>query len=266
MNFSALRRNLLVGSLGLALSAGLIGQAVAGEQLQKIKDAGEIKIGLEGTYPPFSFVDADGKLTGFEVEFSEALAKELGVKVKLQPTKWDGILAALESKRLDAVINQVTISEERKKKYDFSEPYTVSGIQALVLTKKAAELNIKTAADLGGKKVGVGLGTNYEQWVKANVPTADVRTYEDDPTKFQDLRVGRIDAILIDRLAALEYAKKAKDTTAAGDAFSRQEAGIALRKGEPELLAAVNKAIDKLRADGTLKKLSEKYFSADVTQ
>jgi cystine transport system substrate-binding protein len=266
MNFSALRRNLLVGSLGLALSAGLIGQAVAGEQLQKIKDAGVINVGLEGTYPPFSFVDADGKLAGFEVEFSEALAKELGVKVKLQPTKWDGILAALESKRLDAVINQVTISEERKKKYDFSEPYTVSGIQALVLTKKAADLHIKSAADLSGKKVGVGLGTNYEEWVKANVPTADIRTYEDDPTKFQDLRVGRIDAILIDRLAALEYAKKAKDTTAAGDAFSRQEAGIALRKGEPELLAAVNKAIDKLRADGTLKKLSEKYFSADVTQ
>ncbi|PTS94809.1 cystine ABC transporter substrate-binding protein [Pseudomonas sp. HMWF006] len=266
MNFSALRRNLLVGSLGLALSAGLISQATAGEQLQQIKDKGVINVGLEGTYPPFSFVDENGKLSGFEVEFSEALAKELGVKVKLQTTKWDGILAALESKRLDAVINQVTISDERKKKYDFSEPYTVSGIQALVLTKKAADLNIKSAADLGGKKVGVGLGTNYEQWVKANVPTADVRTYEDDPTKFQDLRVGRIDAILIDRLAALEYAKKAKDTTAAGEPFSRQEAGVTLRKGEPELLAAVNKAIDKLRADGTLAKLSEKYFSADVTK
>ncbi|MCU1761969.1 cystine ABC transporter substrate-binding protein [Pseudomonas sp. 14P_8.1_Bac3] len=264
MNFSALRRNLLVGSLGLALSAGLLGQAVAGEQLQKIKDAGVINVGLEGTYPPFSFVDADGKLAGFEVEFSEALAKELGVKVKLQPTKWDGILAALESKRLDAVINQVTISEERKKKYDFSEPYTVSGIQALTLIKNKD--TIKTAADLSGKKVGVGLGTNYEQWVKANVPGADVRTYEDDPSKFADLRNGRTDAILIDRLAALEYAKKAKDTVAAGEAFSRQEAGVALRKGEPELLAAVNKAIDKLRADGTLKKLSEKYFSADVTQ
>lgn len=266
MNFSALRRNLLVGSLGLALSAGLMGQAVAGEQLQKIKDAGEIKIGLEGTYPPFSFVDDSGKLTGFEVEFSEALAKELGVKVKLQTTPWAGILAALESKRLDAVVNQVTISEERKKKYDFSEPYTISGIQALVLTKKADELNIKKAADLDGKKVGVGLGTNYEQWVKAEVPGAQVKTYDDDPTKFQDLRVGRIDTILIDRLAALEYAKKANDTTVTSEAFSRQESGIALRKGESELLAAVNKAIEKLRADGTLKKLSEKYFSADVTQ
>jgi len=263
---TVIAKQILNTGVALLLGASLLGQAVAGEQLKTIKDKGVINIGLEGTYPPFSFVDESGKLSGFEVELSEALAKELGVKAKIQPTKWDGILAALESKRLDAVVNQVTISEERKKKYDFSEPYTVSGIQALVLTKKAAELNIKSAADLGGKKVGVGLGTNYEQWVKANVPTADVRTYEDDPTKFQELRVGRIDAILIDRLAALEYAKKAKDTTAAGDAFSRQEAGIALRKGEPELLDAINKALDKLRADGTLAKLSEKYFGADVTK
>ena len=266
MNFSALRRTLLVGSLGLALSAGLIGQATAGEQLQQIKDKGVINVGLEGTYPPFSFVDADGKLSGFEVELSEALAQKLGVKAKIQPTKWDGILAALESKRLDVVVNQVTISDERKKKYDFSEPYTVSGIQALVLKDKEAKLNIKTAADLSGKKVGVGLGTNYEEWVRANVPGADVRTYDDDPTKFADLNNSRTDAILIDRLAALEYAKKAPKTVAAGEAFSRQESGIALRKGEPELLAAVNKALDELRADGTLEKLSKKYFNADVTQ
>ncbi|AVO56648.1 cystine ABC transporter substrate-binding protein [Pseudomonas sp. 22526] len=265
MIFSALRRNILVGSLGLALSAGLLGQAVAGEQLQKIKDAGTINVGLEGTYPPFSYVDESGKLAGFEVEFSEALAQKLGVKVKLQPTKWDGILAALESKRLDAVINQVTISDERKKKYDFSTPYTVSGIQAL--TQKKDEGKFKNAADLAGHKVGVGLGTNYEQWLKDNVPKAIIKTYDDDPTKYQDLRVGRIDAILVDRLAAFELIKKTNNTLAvSGEPFSRQEAGVALRKGEPELLAAVNKAIEELRADGTLKKLSEKYFNADVTQ
>ncbi|KIU51689.1 MULTISPECIES: cystine ABC transporter substrate-binding protein [Pseudomonas] len=264
MTISVFGKQLLGTGAALVLGLGLLGQAVAGEQLQKIKDSGSISVGLEGTYPPFSFVDTDGKLTGFEVELSEALAKELGVKARLQPTKWDGILAALESKRLDIVVNQVTISDERKKKYDFSEPYTVSGIQALVLTKNKD--TIKTAQDLAGKKVGVGLGTNYEQWLKDNVPKAIIKTYDDDPSKFQDLRVGRIDAILIDRLAALEYARKAKDTIAAGDAFSRQEAGVALRKGEPELLDAINKALDKLRADGTLKKLSEKYFSADVTQ
>ena len=265
MIISAIRRTVLLSTLGLVLGSALMGQAVAGEQLDQIKKAGTIKVGLEGTYPPFSFQDESGKLTGFEVEFSEALAKELGVKVQLQATPWAGILAALESKRLDVVINQVTISEERKKKYDFSEPYTVSGIQALVQKKDAGKF--KTADDLKGAKVGVGLGTNYEQWLKENVPGAIVKTYDDDPTKYQDLRVGRIDAILVDRLAALELLSKTKDQLAiSGEPFSRQESGIALRKGEPELLAAINKAIDKLRADGTLAKLSQKYFNADVTE
>ncbi|HKS12994.1 MAG TPA: cystine ABC transporter substrate-binding protein [Pseudomonas sp.] len=257
---------LLNASLALLLGCGLLGQAFAGEQLKTIQEKGVINVGLEGTYPPFSFVDESGKLAGFEVELSEALAKALGVKVKLQPTPWDGILAALQSKRLDVVVNQVTISEERKAKYDFSQPYTVSGIQALVLKKNLETLNINGASDLADKKVGVGLGTNYEQWVRQQVPKADVRTYNDDPAKFQDLRVGRIDAILIDRLAALEYAQKAKDTALAGAAFSRLDSGIALRKGEPELLDAINKALDALRADGTLAKLSTKYFGADVTK
>ncbi|CAN7726442.1 cystine ABC transporter substrate-binding protein [Pseudomonas solani] len=266
MKFATLRRQFLIGTLGLALGASFIGNsAVAGELLQQIKDKGSVKVGLEGTYPPFNFQDESGKLTGFEVEFAEALAKELGVKVDFQPSKWDGILAALESKRLDLVINQVTISDERKKKYDFSTPYTVSGIQALV--RKGNEDSIKSAADLAGKKVGVGLGTNYEQWLKENAPKADIRTYDDDPTKFQDLNVGRIDAILVDRLAAFEMVEKTGGRLAvAGEPFSRQESGIALRKGDPELLAAIDKAIAKLKADGTLKAISEKWFKADVTQ
>ena len=257
MKFATLRRQFLIGTLGLALGASFIGNsAVAGELLQQIKDKGSVKVGLEGTYPPFNFQDESGKLTGFEVEFAEALAKELGVKVDFQPSKWDGI---------DVVINQVTISDERKKKYDFSTPYTVSGIQALV--RKGNEDSIKSAADLAGKKVGVGLGTNYEQWLKENAPKADIRTYDDDPTKFQDLNVGRIDAILVDRLAAFEMVEKTGGRLAvAGAPFSRQESGIALRKGDPELLTAIDKAIAKLKADGTLKAISEKWFKADVTQ
>ena len=130
-----------------------------------------------------------------------------------------------------------------------------------------ADSDIQTPADLKGKKVGVGLGTNYEEWLRQNVQGVDVRTYDDDPTKYQDLRVGRIDAILVDRLAALDLVKKTNDTLAVtGEAFSRQESGVALRKGNEDLLKAVNDAIAEMQKDGTLQALSEKWFGADVTK
>lgn len=265
MKLSVARRKTLFGVLGLAVGVCLASPAFAGEDLLKqVKQRG-LTVGLEGTYPPFSYQDASGNLTGFEVDFANALAAQLGVKVKLQPTKWDGMLAALESKRLDVVINQVTISEERKKKYDFSMPYTISGIQAL--TKKALASQITKPSDLAGKKVGVGLGSNYEQWLKANVPQAVVKTYDDDPTKYQDLRSGRTDAILVDRFAALELIKQTGDTLAlAGPPFAREESGIALRKDNTDLLNAINQAIDTLRKDGTLAKISQKWFKLDVTK
>lgn len=256
----------LMGMMVIAFVAGTSVKGYADEGLlNKVKERGTLLVGLEGTYPPFSFQGDDGKLTGFEVEFAEELAKHLGVKASLKPTKWDGMLASLDSKRIDVVINQATISGERKKKYDFSTPYTISGIQALV--KKGDESNINTATDLEGKKVGVGLGSNYEEWLRQNVQGVDIRTYDDDPTKYQDLRVGRIDAILVDRLAALDLIKKTKDTLViTGEPFSRQEAGVLLRKGNEDLLNAVDSAISDMQKDGTLKSLSDKWFGTDVTK
>ncbi|MCV8491682.1 cystine ABC transporter substrate-binding protein [Escherichia coli] len=250
MKLAHLGRQALMGVMAVALVAGMSVKSFADEGLlNKVKERGTLLVGLEGTYPPFSFQGDDGKLTGFEVEFAQQLAKHLGVEASLKPTKWDGMLASLDSKRIDVVINQVTIS----------------GIQALV--KKGNEGTLKTAADLKGKKVGVGLGTNYEEWLRQNVQGVDVRTYDDDPTKYQDLRVGRIDAILVDRLAALDLVKKTNDTLAVtGEAFSRQESGVALRKGNEDLLKAVNDAIAEMQKDGTLQALSEKWFGADVTK
>jgi cystine transport system substrate-binding protein len=266
MNFSPIRRQVVMGMMAVALVAGVNVKTFAAEDLlAKVKSKGELRVGLEGTYPPFSFQDESGKLTGFEVEFAQELAKHLGVKADLRPTKWDGMLASLDSKRIDVVINQVTISDERKKKYDFSTPYTISGVQALTLKKNAA--GITKPDDLSGKKVGVGLGSNYEQWLKDNVPKADVRTYDDDPTKYQDLRSGRLDAILVDRLAALDLVKKTGDTmAAAGPAFSRLESGVAVRKGNDDLVKAIDAAIADMQKDGSLSKLSEKWFGADVTK
>ncbi len=266
LKFSNLWHKSILVALSLTVLTGFSVSAVADEGLlAKIKQRGSLKVGLEGTYPPFSFQDENGHLTGFETEFARQLAQHLGVKAVIQPTKWDGMLAALDSKRLDVVINQVTVSPERQKKYDLSTPYTVSGIQALTLKDKAD--SIKTPKDLSGKKVGVGLGTNYEQWLRANVQGVDIRTYDDDPTKYQDLRVHRLDAILVDRLAALDLVKKTGNILAvAGKPFSRLEAAVAIRKGNEDLVNAINQAITAMQKDGTMKKLSETWFGQDVSK
>lgn len=247
--------------------ATLVSTAAAADtgSLAQIKARGTIRVALEGTYPPFDYQDASGNLVGFEVDLANAVAKKLGVKAEFLPTKWDGILAGLDAGRYDAIFNQVTITPERQKKYAFSEVYTVSGIQ--VIARKADAAKFKTIADLAGKNVGVGLGTNYEQWLRKNVPQAIVHTYDDDPTKYQDLKVGRIDAVLNDRLAG-GYLLHNSDgqLVTAGEPFAKELQAVALRKGDTDLLAAVNAALDDLHKDGTFKQISEKWFGSDVSK
>ena len=260
MRFPA--RRAVISGLGLALLAACGKKPEAGGGWERIKASGVLRVGLEGTYPPFNFQDESGQLAGFEVDFAKALAQQLGVKAEFSPAPFAGLLGALESGRVDVVINQITITPERQAKYDFSEPYTVSGIQIIALKRKPAP---STPADLAGKKVGVGLGTNYEQWLRANVPGADVRTYEDDPTKYQDLRAGRIDAVLNDRLVAAEFVKTSPEFVASGAPFAAQGSGVAMKK-DPGLKVVINKAIDALRANGKLTAISQAWFGMDVTR
>lgn len=267
MKHHALRRRMLNAGLGLLAGAhlGLAATAhAADDTLQRIQERGALRIGIEGTYPPFNFQDKSGKLVGFEIDLGKALAEKLGVRADFQPTKWDGLLAALDSGRIDVIINQVTITEARQKKYDFSQPYTVSGIQAVVRKKDAD--SIPNPQALEGKRVGVGLGTSYEEWLRRTVPDAEVRVYEDDPTKNQDLAVGRLDAVLVDRLAGLYQVAQGKERFAlGGPAFSRQTSGIPTRKTDASLGKAIDDSLDKLRKDGTMSAISTRWFGTDIT-
>lgn len=263
-------RNHLAHLLGLALLAMLaisFSTVASADQslLNKIQERGTLRVGLEGTYPPFNYVNSDGELVGFEVDIARAVAQELGVKAEFVPTKWDGMLAGLDTKRFDVIINQVTITPERKKKYDFTQPYTVSGMQ--IITRRELADQFQGAQDLAGVAVGVGLGTNYQQWLNEHVPQADVRTYQDDPSKLQDLMVGRIDAAINDRLMVGFLMQKTDGKlVAAGKPFATMKAGIALRKGNPKLLHALNNALDALRKDGTLAQISKQWFGINVTK
>ena len=255
-----MRSGRLIGILLLLLAA----LPAAADSLAAIKQRGVLRVGCEGTYSPFCYQDEQGNLVGFDVDVARAVAEKMGLKPEYTPSKWEGILAALETGRFDVVVNQVTVTDERKKVYEFSQPYTFSGLQVLV--RKDRVKDIKGLEDLAGKKVGVLLGTNHEQWLREHAPKADVRTYEDDAGRNQDLLVGRIDAIMNDRLIVGSTLKVyGGNIVPTGPLLYETRQSIAVKKGNPELVAALDKALTDLTTDGTMKKISEKWFSSDVT-
>ncbi|MCD2172375.1 amino acid ABC transporter substrate-binding protein [Rhizobium sp. C4] len=252
----------LLAAAALAQVA-LAGAAYAGSNLDEIKKANTLKIGTEGTYAPFTFHDASGKLVGFDVEIGEAIAKKIGVKSEFVEGKWDGLIAGLDAKRYDTVINQVGITEARKKKYDFSEPYIAS--KAVLIVKQNNDA-IKTFADLKGKKAAQSLTSNFGKIAETN--GAELVGTDGFDQSIQLVLTGRADATINDSLSFLDFKKHKPDApvkvvaTEANADFS----GIIIRKGEPELLAAINKALADIKADGTYDAISKKYFGEDVSK
>ncbi len=241
----------------------LAGAAYAGSNLDEIKKADTLKIGTEGTYAPFTYHDASGKLVGFDVEIGEAIAKKLGVKPEFIEGKWDGLIAGLDAKRYDAVINQVGITEARKKKYDFSEPYIAS--KAVLIVKQDND-KIKSFADLKGKKAAQSLTSNFGKLAESN--GAELVGTDGFDQSIQLVLTGRADATINDSLSFLDFKKHKPDAPVkvVATEANADYSGIIIRKGEPELLAAINKALADIKADGTYDAISKKYFGEDVSK
>ncbi|HEX7390543.1 MAG TPA: transporter substrate-binding domain-containing protein [Acidiphilium sp.] len=253
----------LLGAGLLAPSVSFADSGSAEALWAAIKKRGTLRIGMEGTYPPFDFETSAGKLTGYDADFARALCKQLDLKPDFVLIPWDGLLASLETGRIDVVINQVTITPAREKQYAFSTPYTISGIQIIV---RKGTKGIDGPASLAGKRVGVNLGSNYESWLKKNVPAAKVVTYQDDPTMLQDLKVGRIAAVVNDRLMLTYAIKNASwPFVPAGKPFAKQEMAVAMAKDNTALLGKVNAGIKTLMTDGKLKAISDHWFGTNVS-
>lgn len=240
-----------------------IGGKQSGDLLDTIKERGTIKVGTEGTYKPFSFHDAKtNKLTGFDVEIIEEVAKRIGVKVQFVETPWDGMLSSLQTKKIDLIANEVGVKEDRKKKFDFSKPYTQSYAE-IVVHKDNQE--IKGVKDLKNKTAGQTLTSNYGDY--ARDAQAKVQGYEDMISAMKDVAAKRIDASINDRLAIAEMLKEQNlPLKVVGEPIEKVDIAFPVPKGNPQLIAEINRAIDSMRKDGTLKSISEKYFGQDVTQ
>ena len=257
------RRHLWKGLIVAASLLATAAQAQAQDLLDAVKGRGTLRVALEGTYPPFNFREND-KLVGFEVELANALAAKLGVKAEFTTSEWSAILAGLQAGKYDVVINQVTITDKRKEAFDFSNPYTFSSPQIIVRRNEANPPSSLQA--LKGKKLGVGQGTNFAELARA-AGGIDVRTYPGAQEYLQDLATGRIDAALNDSLLIPYLVKKTRLPVKPGATLpGTEQAGIPFAKGNPKFKAALNQALESMKADGSFAKISQKWFDRDVSK
>jgi len=256
-----LRRLLMAAVAGAALAQ----PAHAADLLDKVKSSGTLRIALEGTYPPFNFKDPKtGQLTGYDVDVARLVAAKLGLKPEFVTTEWASILAGLGAGKYDVIISQVNVTAKREQAFDFSQPYTYSTPQLIV--RRNERSNYTRLDELKGKKVGVGQGSVFEQQAKA-VPGVDVKSYPAAPENLQDLAFGRIDAALNDSLMVAYLLKSSQLPIRAGARMGAVErTAVAFQKGNPKFHAAVDKALEETRADGSLKAASMKWFGTDATR
>lgn len=234
------------------------------DELAQIQKSGVFKVGVEGTYPPMTYHDESGELTGFDVEVSKKVAEKLGVTAEFTESDWDSLLAGIDSKRLDTVINAVSITEERSQKYDFAGPYFYITQQIVV---RSDDDSIVDMDSLNGKKCANNMTTAYLDLLEnAGAEIVPINTTEEAVSMINS---GRADFTTFNSVIFNEYLKqhpdaKVKVAFAIPDLVDTY--AVPIRKGETRLLEAVQSALDELAAEGTLSEISEQYFGTDFTK
>lgn len=237
----------------------------SGDRLDKIKSAGKLVIGIEGTYPPFTYHDADGKLTGLDVELGRKIGAALGVEVEFVEAAWDSLLIGMDTGRFDLVINAVSITEKRQEKYTFSTPYYYEARRVIV---RADDESIKTENDLNGKKVATNATNAFIPWY--NEKGCEIVSIDTSGEALGLVLSGRADFCNTSMPvfnAYLDEHPEAKAQLKVAFIIPGSEDVIAIPtvKGEDALLAEINKILDGLRADGTLVELSRQFLKDDYT-
>jgi arginine/ornithine transport system substrate-binding protein len=251
-------------ALVLVMAAGTI----------QAKDWKVVRIGVEGAYPPFSWVTPSGELKGFDIDIAKALVAAMGAEIKLVPQDWDGIIPALLARKYDAIIASMSITEERKKKVAFTNKYY--NTPAKFICKKGSMKEFtkaQVAQATAGKKIAVQRATIHDNFITDKGGAgAIVKRYGTQDDAYLDLVAGRVDMLIADSVAIDDgFLKKpeGQDFQFIGPDFTEKKyfgegAGIAIRKQNKDLVKLFNQAIAKIRQDGTYKKIQDKYFDYNV--
>lgn len=231
--------------------------------------AEKVRIATEGAYPPFNSVDKDGKLVGFDVDIANALCKEMKADCSIVAQDWDGMIPALLANKFDAIVASMSITDDRKKKVDFSNKYY--NTPAKFARKKGSGIEISKAG-LKGKTVGVQRATIHDTFITAVFPGAKIKRYASQDDAYLDASTGRVDLLIADSVAmkgGFLDKDNGKGWEFVGPDYTDRKyfgdgVGIALRKGENDLREKLNKAIAAIRANGVYNKIQAKYFDFDI--
>jgi putative amino-acid transport system substrate-binding protein/putative amino-acid transport system permease protein len=251
--------------IALAVVAVVVG---SGFMLGKDAASDQVGIGMSGGYKPYTFIDEEGTLTGFDVDVWTEIGKRIDKEVRFETSEFSGLFGMLDTGKITTIANQITLTEEREEKYDFSSPYVFYGAQLVV---SADNDEIVDLDSLKGKKVGVSLGSNYEKMIKEYDVNNEIEviTYESYLGSLQDVAIGRIDAVLNDRLAGLTMIKESGlEIKFGGDPVQMLFNAFPFVKSEENktLMTEVNAAIKGMKDDGTLENISKKWFEVDITK
>ena len=251
-----------LAAVGL-LAASFAASPANADDLEKVKSAGALIIAMTGQNPPFNFVNDKNEVVGFDASIGTEIAKRIGVEGKIVTTAWDGIIAGLLANKYDTIVGSMTITPEREKAVDFVGPYYHAGRGVFVAEGSEA----KTLEDLKGKTIGVTLGETHEKWARAQGGW-DIRTYKGLPELMLELKAGRVDAIVVDnipvKVAVKESGEKITQLDTPNIEGGAVAIGIAIRKDNPELKAAMQKALDEMMADGTYEKIAMEWVGSDI--
>ena len=256
-------KKILIFALGTLFSLLTFALPVAAQPVKKIK------IGVEGAYPPFSQIGTDGKLMGFDIDIANALCEQMKAQCTLVQQEFDGMIPSLQAKKIDAVIASMSITDERKKVVEFSDKYYHT--PARFVAKKGAALNA-SAAGMKGKRIGVQRTTIHDRFATDTFKESEIVRYAKQDDVFLDLTSGRLDAVLVDQVAASQGflpLPAGKDFAFFGPVYIEPKyfgygAGVGLRKADTALRDEFNAAIKAIRANGVYKKINDKYFNFDI--
>lgn len=249
-------KGFLILTLVLALAA--CGSQDASTDGMELVEEGQFIYASSGEFKPFSVTEADGTMTGFDIEVGEAVAKELGLEPVQKKFKFGGIVEGVKSGRFDAAVASHTITEDRLKAVNFSTPYYYSGPQIFV----RPDSSVETLDDLDGLEIAVSKGSTYAE--TAEEVTDNIILYDSDVTALEALSRGKHDVVITDFITGKEAIGAGMDIVGK-EVLGLSEQAIAIAKDNTELLEKVNEALEKLRENGTLAEISKKYIGEDIT-